>query len=101
MLPLSTPVLATISVFTFLWAWNDFLGPLLFLTRKQTFTLALALQSYQTQHGGVQWHYLMAASAVTMGTRLRRLRRPHSATAMVPTNSIAATRLIGRRSSAR
>ncbi|BET66445.1 hypothetical protein ASA1KI_13630 [Opitutales bacterium ASA1] len=65
-LPLSRPVLAVAALFHFLYAWNDFLGPLLFLTRKETFTLALALQSYQTQHGGVQWHYLMAASAVTV-----------------------------------
>jgi multiple sugar transport system permease protein len=65
-LPLSRPVLAVCALFHFLWAWNDFLGPLLFLTRKHTFTLALALQNFQTQHGGVQWHYLMAASAVTV-----------------------------------
>jgi multiple sugar transport system permease protein len=63
-LPLSRPVLAVVALFHFLHAWNDFMGPLLFLTRKHTFTLALALQNYQTQHGGVQWHYLMAASAV-------------------------------------
>jgi ABC-type glycerol-3-phosphate transport system permease component len=35
------------------------------LTRQQSFTLALALQSYQAQQGGIQWHYLMAASAAT------------------------------------
>lgn len=65
-LPLSVPVLATAGVFHFLYAWNDFMGPLLFLTRKEDYTLALALQNYQSQHGGVQWHYLMAASAVTI-----------------------------------
>ena len=64
-LPLSKPVLATVALFHFLYAWNDFMGPLLYLTRKESFTLALALQSYQSQQGGVQWHYLMAASAVT------------------------------------
>jgi multiple sugar transport system permease protein len=63
-LPLSKPVLAVVALFHFLWAWNDFLGPLLFLTRKETFTLALALQNYQSQSGGVQWHHLMAASTV-------------------------------------
>jgi multiple sugar transport system permease protein len=63
-LPLSKPVLAVVALLHFLWAWNDFLGPLLFLTRKNTFTLALALQNYQSQAGGVQWHHLMAASAV-------------------------------------
>lgn len=65
-LPLSTPVLATAALLHFLHAWNDFLGPLLYLTRKETFTLSLALQSYQSQQGGVQWHYLMAASTVTI-----------------------------------
>jgi len=63
-LPLSKPVIAVVALFHFLWAWNDFMGPLLYLTRKHTFTLALALQNYQSQGGGVQWHYLMAATVV-------------------------------------
>ncbi len=65
-LPLSTPVLAVAALFHFLYAWNDFLGPLLYLTRQETFTLAIALQSYQTQSGGVEWPLLMAASVVTV-----------------------------------
>jgi multiple sugar transport system permease protein len=65
-LPLSRPVLAVSALFHFLHAWNDFLGPLLYLTRRHTFTLGLALQNYQTTHGGVQWHFLMAASTVTI-----------------------------------
>jgi multiple sugar transport system permease protein len=64
--PLSTPVLVVAALFHFIFAWNDFLGPLLYLTRKDTYTLAIALESYQSQNGGVQWHYLMAASAVTI-----------------------------------
>jgi multiple sugar transport system permease protein len=63
-LPLSRPVLAVSALFHFLHAWNEFLGPLLYLTRRHTFTLGLALQNYQTTHGGVQWHFLMAASTV-------------------------------------
>lgn len=63
-LPLSKPVLVTAGVFHFLYAWNDFLGPLLYLTRTEDYTLAIALQSFQSQAGGVQWHYLMAASTV-------------------------------------
>ncbi|MCX7914817.1 MAG: carbohydrate ABC transporter permease [Verrucomicrobiae bacterium] len=62
-LPLSKPALMVVGLFHFLHSWNDFLGPLLFLTRKHTFTLAVALQSFQTQAGGVQWHDLMAPSA--------------------------------------
>jgi multiple sugar transport system permease protein len=65
-LPLSRPVLAVSALFHFLHAWNDFLGPLLYLTRRHTFTLGLALQNYQTTHGGVQWHFLMAASTVVI-----------------------------------
>jgi multiple sugar transport system permease protein len=62
-IPLSVPVLATIAVFTFLWAWNDFLGPLLFLTSPQNFTMALGLQDFQGQHI-VSWNLLMAASVL-------------------------------------
>jgi multiple sugar transport system permease protein len=65
-IPLSTPVLVVAALFHFIFAWNDFLAPLLYLTRKDTYTLAIALQSYESQNGGVQWHYLMAASAVTI-----------------------------------
>jgi multiple sugar transport system permease protein len=65
-LPLSKPALAVVALFHFLAAWNDFLAPLLYLTRKETFTLALALQNFQSQAGGVQWHHLMAASAVVI-----------------------------------
>jgi multiple sugar transport system permease protein len=62
-LPLSVPVLATITVFTFLWAWNDFTGPLLFLSSPKNFTMALGLQDFQTQRT-VIWNLLMAASVV-------------------------------------
>lgn len=65
-LPLSKPALMVVALFHFLHAWNDFLGPLLYLTRRRTFTLALALQNYQSQAGGVQWHHLMAASALVI-----------------------------------
>jgi multiple sugar transport system permease protein len=62
-LPLSTPVLATVTVFTFLWAWNDFTGPLLFLTSPRNFTMSLGLQDFQSQRTMV-WNQLMAASVV-------------------------------------
>ena len=62
-LPLSTPVLATITVFTFLWAWNDFTGPLLFLNSPRNFTMALGLQDFQGQNI-IVWNQLMAAATV-------------------------------------
>ena len=64
-LPLAVPALAVVALFQFIAAWNDFLGPLLFLTDQKTFTLALGLQFYQSQHSGTQWHLLMAASTLT------------------------------------
>ena len=62
-LPLSKPVLTTITIFTFLWAWNDFLGPLLYLNNPEHFTMALGLQDFQGQRN-VAWNQLMAASVV-------------------------------------
>jgi multiple sugar transport system permease protein len=63
-IPLSKPALAVVALFHFLYAWNDFLGPLLFLTRRDTFTLSLGLHAYQSQHGGTEWNSLMAASTL-------------------------------------
>lgn len=63
-LPLSRPALAVVALFTFLGAWNDFLGPLIFLTEPDTFTMPLGLQQYRSQFGGSEWHLLMAASAL-------------------------------------
>jgi multiple sugar transport system permease protein len=62
-LPLSKPALASIAIFTFLWAWNDFVGPSIYLTDPQNFTMALGLQDFRGQHQ-VAWNLLMAASVV-------------------------------------
>jgi multiple sugar transport system permease protein len=63
-LPLARPALSVVALFTFLNAWNEFLGPLIFLTEPETFTMALGLQQYRSQFGGSEWHLLMAASAL-------------------------------------
>jgi multiple sugar transport system permease protein len=63
MLPLSLPVLATVGLFTFLSAWNDFLGPLIYLTKEEMWTLAIGLRGFQTQHGW-KWELLMAAAVI-------------------------------------
>jgi multiple sugar transport system permease protein len=65
-LPLSKPALIVVALFSFMATWNDFLGPLIYLTHQHTFTLSLGLQFYQSQHGGTQWHLLMAASAMVV-----------------------------------
>jgi multiple sugar transport system permease protein len=61
-LPLAKPALIVIALFTFMGAWNDFLGPLVYLQRPEQYTLALGLQAFQSQHGGTPWNQLMAAS---------------------------------------
>ncbi len=63
-LPLARPALSVVALFHFLFVWNDFLGPLIFLTQPETFTMALGLQQYQSQNGGSESHLLMGASAL-------------------------------------
>jgi multiple sugar transport system permease protein len=63
MLPLAKPALVTVGLFTFIAAWNDFLGPLLYLNDERTYTLSMGLQRYVSQHGA-EWALLMAASTV-------------------------------------
>ncbi len=62
-LPLSRPALATVAVFTFQAAWNDFLAPLIFLHDQSLYTLQLGLSLFRGAYD-VQWAYLMAASLV-------------------------------------
>jgi multiple sugar transport system permease protein len=65
-LPLSKPALAVVALFHFIYVWNDFLGPLIFLTHRDQYTLALGLQMYQSQAGLTPWNLLMAASAMVI-----------------------------------
>lgn len=66
LIPLAKPALSVVALFTFMETWNDFLGPLIYLLDQKTFTLSLGLQFYQSQHGGTQWHLLMAASTIVI-----------------------------------
>jgi multiple sugar transport system permease protein len=63
-LPLAKPALAVVGLFHFMYVWNDFLGPLIYLQDQKQFTLALGLQAYQSQHGGTEWNMLMAAATI-------------------------------------
>jgi multiple sugar transport system permease protein len=62
MLPLSRPALAVIALFTFMAAWNDLLGPLVYLNKKELYTLALGMNGYLGRT--TQWSMIMAASTV-------------------------------------
>lgn len=62
-LPLSKPVIAAVSVFTFLNTWSDFMGPLIYLNKPEMYTVSMGLKSYIGEHV-VAWQLIMAASAV-------------------------------------
>ena len=62
-LPLLKPVLATVVLFTFVWTWTDFLGPLIYLNDNSKWTIMLGLQGFLQDHGA-QWELLMAAAAI-------------------------------------
>jgi len=66
MVPLSGPVIAIVAIYTFLGAWNDFLGPLIYLNSPENRTLALALNAFKGQYGTTDAQLLMAASVVCM-----------------------------------
>lgn len=64
--PLSKPALAVVALFHFVYVWNDFIGPLIYLHHRDTYTLALGLQLYQSQAGQTPWNLLMAASTLVV-----------------------------------
>ena len=63
--PLSRPVLATMALLAFIYHWNDFLRPLVFLSDKDLRTLAIGLRLFKSEYL-VQWNLLMAASALML-----------------------------------
>jgi len=64
-IPLAKPALAVVGLFQFMGAWNDYLGPLIFLNRESLFPLALGLQSMRSSfQERLVWPYLMAGSTM-------------------------------------
>jgi multiple sugar transport system permease protein len=67
-LPLSKPALAALTIFGFVWHWNDFLEPLIYLQSTENFTISVGLQFLQTAGftgfgaSPITEHYLMAAA---------------------------------------
>ena len=64
-LPLTAPALAVLAIFSVMWRWNDFLLPLIVLSKSESFTLQLALNSFQGELN-TQWHYLLAMTVITL-----------------------------------
>ena len=64
-LPVSIPALVTVVIFQIQATWNDFLGPLLYLSREPLYTIQLGLQYFLGENGGA-WNWLMAVSTVSI-----------------------------------
>ena len=64
-LPLSKPPLIVVGIFSFLGVWNDLLGPVIYLTNPDKFTVAVGPAQFRGMYSA-QWHLLMAASTVVL-----------------------------------
>jgi alpha-1,4-digalacturonate transport system permease protein len=64
-LPLAKPALAVLTIFSVMWRWNDFLWPLIVLSRHEMFTLQVGLNSFQGELN-VQWHLILAMTVLTL-----------------------------------
>lgn len=65
MLPLSKPAISTLTIFTFVRTWNDFLGPMIYLTKTELKTIQIGLRMFITQYSS-EYGLIMAASVVTL-----------------------------------
>ncbi|CUX34684.1 L-arabinose transport system permease protein AraQ [Clostridium sp. C105KSO15] len=65
MLPLSKPALSTLTIFTFVSTWNDFLGPLIYLKTEAKKTLQLGLKMFISQYSS-EYGLIMAASVLSL-----------------------------------
>ncbi len=64
-LPLAGPALAVLAIFSVMWRWNDFLWPLIVLSRKELFTLQIGLNSFQGEFN-TQWDLVLAMTVLTL-----------------------------------
>ena len=66
MLPLSAPVLTTAAIFTFIFTWDDFFGPLIYLSDIKTYTVQIALRTFVDSTAESNWGGLFAMSILTL-----------------------------------
>ncbi len=64
-MPLAKPVIATLSLLSFMGSWNDLLGPVIYLYDDQLFTLPLALTRFNGMYN-TAWAYMMAGATVSL-----------------------------------
>ena len=65
-IPLSMPVLATAAIFTFIWTWDDFFGPLIYLSEMKSYTVMLGLRTFTDSTGESDYGGLFAMSVLSI-----------------------------------
>ena len=65
-LPLTTPAIATVAIFSFINRWNDYMGPLLYLKRTEKYTVSLALKLFCDQTSNSDYGALFAMSTLSL-----------------------------------
>ena len=65
MLPLGSSVTITLTIFSFMWRWNDYILPLMVLSNQENFTIQIAIKSYIGTMG-VDWNSILAASILSI-----------------------------------
>jgi multiple sugar transport system permease protein len=64
--PLSVPAMATAAIFSFIWTWEDFLGPLVYLNDMNDYTVPLALRMFLSSDGVSEYGQMFAMSILSI-----------------------------------
>jgi len=65
-LPLIQPALITAAIFTFYWTWEEFMGPLIYLSEPNLYTLSLALRGFADPGTGTDWGAIFAMASLSL-----------------------------------
>lgn len=66
LIPMSQPVLVAIAILSFMYHWNDYMGPLIYLNSTEKIPLSVGLANFNEAYGGTPWHLMMAASLIAV-----------------------------------
>ena len=65
-MPMSRPVLTAVAILSFMFHWNDYMGPLIYLNSTDKLPLSVGLARFQESFGGTPYHLMMAAAIIAV-----------------------------------
>jgi multiple sugar transport system permease protein len=65
-LPLAKPALAVVALFQFIGSWNDYFGPLIYLSDKARYTISIGIANMQSSYGFMNFAWIMAATCISV-----------------------------------